>query len=132
MQHIIATEPVPAWDWKSLEKMQKELREECPVIISIDFENVDHIGGKGISHVEKMSELGVAVYDFRTLEDVKTDSATCSNSELESCAKGVVADHVITTEFENITEKTCTASYHRSAHKDPKRAHRARPYHCRC
>ncbi|KAL0466339.1 hypothetical protein QR685DRAFT_575483 [Neurospora intermedia] len=133
MVHITATEPALVWDHKTLSEFRHALKQEDPVIVSVDFENVDHLPGPGITQYQKMSELGVAVYDTRNRPSTSdrpypTDG---SNSRLESLAKLIVSEHIITEEFRDQTEETCEAPYHRRAHVDPGCAHHARPYHCR-
>lgn len=131
MVHITATEPAPVWNYKTLGEFRHVLKQEDPVILSVDFENADHFSGPGITQYQKMSELGVAVYDTRDRPSTSECPTDGSNSRLESLAKLIVSEHIITEEFRDKTEETCEAPYHRHAHLDPGRAHHARPYHCR-
>ncbi|KAK3502272.1 hypothetical protein B0T13DRAFT_486914 [Neurospora crassa] len=133
MVHITATEPAPVWNYKTLGEFRHVLKQEDPVIVSVDFENVDHLSGPGINHYQKMSELGVAVYDTRDRPSTsdRTHPTIGSNGRLEILAELIVSEHIITEEFRDKTEETCVAPYHRRAHVDPGCAHHARPYHCR-
>ncbi|KAK3338869.1 hypothetical protein B0H65DRAFT_551635 [Neurospora tetraspora] len=133
MEYITATEPTLVWDYETLRKFRQVLGREDPVILSVDFENVDHLVGAGITHYEKMSELGVAIYDTkkRPSSNDRPKAGDNSNRRLESLAKFIISEHIITEEFRNKTEETCDAPYHRRADKNPGLAHHARPYHCR-
>ncbi|KAK3399735.1 hypothetical protein B0T20DRAFT_349347 [Sordaria brevicollis] len=125
-----ATKPPMVYDFESLDDFRTALLNERPILVSIDFENVDHITRKGVNPFEKMSEMGLAIYDTRkspTAGDTLPNSSTpqSSNQRLETLARSIVAEHVITKEHRNKTELTCNAGFHHKV------GHHARPYHCR-
>ncbi|EAA29165.1 hypothetical protein GE21DRAFT_5340 [Neurospora crassa] len=71
--------------------------------------------------LEKMSEIGAAVYDPRVSpSSSKTTTNTCtstSNTTLEDLAKSTTASHFLVEEWKHETETTCKAFWHRDRKK---------------
>ena len=131
MPDIRATQPPMVRDFSSLEECQKMLLQQQPVLASADLE-MACVPGKGINPLDKLAEAGITYIDTKQRPPKKgPNGGGASNSRLESFAKLLHAEHIITEEFCHQTEQTCDAGHHRRANIDPGCAHHPRPYHCR-
>lgn len=133
MPYITVTQPAPVFDFESLDSFRKNLGRQGAVLLSLDKENVDHLYGPGYTVLDKLAEMGIGKYDTRIRPSTNNQAkaSQSSNGRLESLAKLIEAEHIIVEEFRDVTEETCTASFHFDNSKRPGVPHCARPYHCR-
>ncbi|KAL0466341.1 hypothetical protein QR685DRAFT_557294 [Neurospora intermedia] len=122
--------PPPVYSYKDLEAFRFSTKHV--IVCAVDFETVDNYVG---SDVEKMSEIGVALYDpritsspYRTSETTPTTSQ--SNTHLEDLGRSVIAHHILVDEWKHETEMTCKAFWHKGRKNKSGKPHKARPYHC--
>lgn len=122
--------PPPVYSFDDLQAFKESTKQA--VLCAIDFETVDdHIG----ADLQKLSEIGVAVYDPRdspsSPERITSTCTSTSNTILEDLAKSTTAIHLLVEEWKHETETTCKAFWHRDRKKKAGVPHTARPYHCR-
>ncbi|EGO58678.1 hypothetical protein NEUTE1DRAFT_135779 [Neurospora tetrasperma FGSC 2508] len=108
--------PPPVYSFDELQVFKESTKQA--VFCAIDFETVDdHIG----ADLQKMSEIGVAIYDLRdSSSSPETTTNTCtstSNTILEDLAKSTTAIHLLVEEWKHETETTCKAFWHRDRTK---------------
>ncbi|KAK3484945.1 uncharacterized protein B0T23DRAFT_400205 [Neurospora hispaniola] len=123
------TTPAPplVYSFDDLQSFKESLKQA--IFCATDFETVDnHIG----TELEKMSEIGLAIYDPRGHPSPSgtTTNTSTSNTILEELAKSTTAIHLLVEEWKHETETTCKAFWHRNRKTKAGTPHTARPYHC--
>ncbi|KAK3399737.1 hypothetical protein B0T20DRAFT_451946 [Sordaria brevicollis] len=113
--------------FEALQAFKNKLGEA--IICAIDLETVDNHHG---TELQKMSEIGIAVYDPREASKTPSNAIphasetkhSVSNDLLMEIAKSIMAYHFLKDDWKGETEITCKAFWHK------KKPHIARPYHC--
>ncbi|KAK3399738.1 hypothetical protein B0T20DRAFT_391305 [Sordaria brevicollis] len=111
------------------------------ILVAIDFELIC-TSTNGRTELKKVSEVGIAIFDPRTVSpspELALRDSTSSNSKfrssstaLEDLAKtAMVVFHFLMDKWKNQTETSCPAFWHRERKNKKASPHRPRPYHCK-
>ncbi|EAA29164.1 hypothetical protein GE21DRAFT_5339 [Neurospora crassa] len=124
--------PPPIYSFEDLESFQIKFSTKHVIICAVDFETVDNYVG---SDLDKMSEIGITIYDPRTSPSTSTlfnttSTTSQSNKHLEDLGRLTTAHHILIDEWKHETEMTCKAFWHKGRKNKSGKPHKARPYHC--
>ncbi|KAK3946763.1 hypothetical protein QBC32DRAFT_225527 [Pseudoneurospora amorphoporcata] len=128
-----STTPPPPMVVNHADMMRCAKDVEDTIFLTMDCEGVDHLymytkkGEPQPSSYQKLSEVGIAVYDPR--ERIQT--ATTNQSCVDDLGALIRAYHTIIHQYRRYTEETCPAGFHRGTKKGPAKPYPARPYHCK-
>lgn len=110
-----ATSPKPVSSYQALQSFLATNKDA--IIVSLDFETVDHFKHDEVSKYCQASELGVSVFDPRL--------APYSRNTFDQLAQHIEATHFIDYAWSLVHEEACRC--HPPNH--PRKRHFARPYH---